>query len=1132
MFPYRFGHSENYSYGLELETALAQAADLSSRLLSNQIVRNAGSNVVFHSEFDNFDQLINDVSGGGSIHTAHGIVLQEVKETDGLSNIVTPALERSGQRSLHLEDVSLPDCYVAVRKDPKMHIVRLSYEEGSAALSLSGRRQMVWLMSRVLFQNLQVVPGISGFISQTGRKPENLTTIEYYPVIPKPITDYSTVQECLRCSEAATLEVGQQYVITTFDLGVCMKAFPLVWNFPEKYANHIILLGTFHLICAYFKMVGKKMAGSGLPDILLEAGLITSGSVDGVMKGKHYDRAMHCHKVLLEALEQLLFQKFISCRGDVELNKILTDQTQKALKDMFSSPSTNAFQNIVNDEELLKLVAEYENFREDALGGSIGQTAQLWVSYMNHIWLVLSLLEAVKDNNFYLYAHCLHKMPGLFFSYGGQNYARYLSYFSVFLANIDESHPGALELVKAGAFSVARSFIPGNRADVDKTMEETFMRHAKSHGGSAGSGITGLLTNLNAYQRWVRSTHARSQFAKVALQMMGERSSGTDNTHRDLRPTEVLRGTKHVKKAKEALLSFMNPFEVDTNDLVVLSSGATVPRDVTHDVLRAECAGEEAKDEFITNRLKTGKDFFQPVKRLKLKTLESTTKRVKITASSNKVVQYKQQVNVVFQLFVKCQQQKNLQLDLAELLTYPLTPVPYSLATGDGFFAKTDKSKAFHHVSKNVSDATLPPVDETVTIYDGNAVFYYLKDVPSNFKLICEKIFSLLSKGDIIFSTDSYKPDSIKSMERQRRGTSEKLIIKGESTKRPKDWKTFLANDANKKQLTELLVAEWSKDTYAAKLEGRQVTAICDGKATHLTSQDGETTKSSNIESLQSSQEESDTRMVLYCKYAGSKGYRYCKVRSPDTDTFFILLHHASSLTGITILFDTGTGNNRRLLNMTELAKANTPAYCTSLMVIHAFSGCDTTSAFKGIGKVKPIKVLQGNPKYADTLSTLGDTWTVSDELLQELDTFTCAMYGKPRLNNVDSVRYVKINDKCSDNGIVPTKNVDIGCLPPCRRSLVQHIRRTSYQVAIWKRALDPNPSVPDPEGHGWTRVDGKLEPLWYEGNILPQALVDASVDHSERAVESDDDSEEDITTYDTDVQGSSYDVESESDED
>jgi hypothetical protein len=58
---------------------------------------------------------------------------------------------------------------------------------------------------------------------------------------------------------------------------------------------------------------------------------------------------------------------------------------------------------------------------------------------------------------------------------GGQNYARYLMFFSVFLANIKIFHPGATDLLKRGAISVARSFVPGNRCPVDNTIEETFM---------------------------------------------------------------------------------------------------------------------------------------------------------------------------------------------------------------------------------------------------------------------------------------------------------------------------------------------------------------------------------------------------------------------------------------------------------------------------------------------------------------------------------------------------------------------------------------------------------------------------------------------------------------------------------
>ena len=47
-------------------------------------------------------------------------------------------------------------------------------------------------------------------------------------------------------------------------------------------------------------MLGNKMDGSGLSDILLEAGLITSGSLSGVKSGTNYSRSIQCHKVLVE----------------------------------------------------------------------------------------------------------------------------------------------------------------------------------------------------------------------------------------------------------------------------------------------------------------------------------------------------------------------------------------------------------------------------------------------------------------------------------------------------------------------------------------------------------------------------------------------------------------------------------------------------------------------------------------------------------------------------------------------------------------------------------------------------------------------------------------------------------------
>ena len=54
---------------------------------------------------------------------------------------------------------------------------------------------------------------------------------------------------------------------------------------------------------------------------------------------------------------------------------------------------------------------------------------------------------------------------------------------------------------------------------IDKMMEETFMRHAKSHGGAEGSAVvlSGVLSNLDAYQQWVRTTHVRSLYVNATM---------------------------------------------------------------------------------------------------------------------------------------------------------------------------------------------------------------------------------------------------------------------------------------------------------------------------------------------------------------------------------------------------------------------------------------------------------------------------------------------------------------------------------------------------------------------------------------------------------------------------------------
>ena len=70
------------------------------------------------------------------------------------------------------------------------------------------------------------------------------------------------------------------------------------------------------------------------------------------------------------------------------------------------------------------------------------------------------------------------------------------------------------------------------------------------------------------------------------------------------------------------------------------------------------------------------------------------------------------------------------------------------------------------------------------------------------------------------------------------------------------------------------------------------------------------------VHSLRSNQEETDTQVVLYIKYAHDKGFKSVVVHTPDSDISMILLHHANSLS-IIIQLEIGVGKHRRLVNMT-----------------------------------------------------------------------------------------------------------------------------------------------------------------------------------------------------------------------
>ena len=189
------------------------------------------------------------------------------------------------------------------------------------------------------------------------------------------------------------------------------------------------------------------------------------------------------------------------------------------------------------------------------------------------------------------------------------------------------------------------------------------------------------------------------------------------------------------------------------------------------------------------------------------------------------------------------------------------------------------------------------------------------------------------------------------------------------------------------------------------------------------------------------------------------------------------------------------------MLNISTISKEFGDKFSTALLGLHAFTGCDTTSAFKGIGKLKPIKILQKSPEFESSLSELGESWEVSDRVVKDLEIFTCRLYGSKTTSDIDLLRLNLLKSKCDYSEKLDSKKcVDFAMFPPCQDSLLQHIKRCNYQTAIWKCGGENFPEIPEALHHGWVLSGDLLEPMWCREEVLPgdlSELLDENDDSS-----------------------------------
>ena len=79
---------------------------------------------------------------------------------------------------------------------------------------------------------------------------------------------------------------------------------------------------------------------------------------------------------------------------------------------------------------------------------------------------------------------------------------------------------------------------------------------------------------------------------------------------------------------------------------------------------------------------------------------------------------------------------------------------------------------------------------------------------------------------------------------------------------------------------------------------------------------------------------------------------------------------------------------------------------CEALIGYHAFSGCDSVSAFVGQGKAKGLKMVKNCEAFRNTMAKIGRAFIIDEQLFQDSEAAICCLYGHHGETDVNKLRF------------------------------------------------------------------------------------------------------------------------------
>ena len=491
--------------------------------------------------------------------------------------------------------------------------------------------------------------------------------VEYMEVVPLPPND-TVCKWYLDLLTDMADDFGLQCIFAHSDEAIYCKMVALQWINEGKYKKVVNLLGGFHTIMVKLKIMYKKYEALGFRDWWVDAGAIAEGSSVQAIEGRHYFRAIRLHKQSFEALLRYRIKKM----GDVS---VFGADFRHSLELLRCIPSTMELDIFISNPEFERLFSEL-------MSSNSGTESEMMIEYLKDVSAMLALISSVRENYIERHIQAERALLPQLFAFGHFNYARYLTYQHVTLANLHQTNPAAWKELKENGFGGSFTGAPFSTVYGDFISEVTVNREVKVRGGPMKGGFSTSLTAENAF---IKTSHL---MAKVRKALRDKFSIMTTSTHNETTQRAKKEHEKIVEALVDQMSKYMDPFAAGVARH--FKTGEVINEEVVKGLLQSSRIGETLLLKFVEERLKRkGEDrvsFFKPIQIQKIKTGLGKPKK------ESRVVNILKEEKQAFGCLV------GKATIAREAHSYPLTSVPLALSTEDKDLRQGSKAMLRNHM--------------------------------------------------------------------------------------------------------------------------------------------------------------------------------------------------------------------------------------------------------------------------------------------------------------------------------------------------------------------------------------------------------------------------------------------------